>query len=277
MTRLIGSFFAALLLAIGSVSAQDDGGLNIEFYGTVQSASATAAVINGQLVDITGAEIRAPLTAGTTVRVHAILAADGSLSAREIEPTSPGLIPGIVEIEGTIDAMNGSTVTISGEVFDIASAGIGGQLAVGNVARVYAVAVAPHQWNARLVVSTAALQQPVMPPAATAEIVTTSIPAPAVVATPEVGEDFEIFGTVTAFDGTSITVDGQPFFVGSARLDSGIAVGVAVRMEIRVINGNWVIEEIETANSGGDDSGSHGNDDTGSDDHGGNSGHGSDD
>ncbi|MCC6805389.1 MAG: hypothetical protein IT319_21090 [Anaerolineae bacterium] len=271
--RLIGIGLLLLALTIGSVSAQDAGGLTIEFFGTVQSASGTVAAINGQIVDVSSAQINAPLVAGTTVRVHATLAADGRLIAREIDPAAPGLIPGIVEIEGTITAVNGSAITIGGALFDIASAGISDQLAVGQMVRVYAVAAAPRQWNALLVVNAGILQQP-----ATLAAIPEATAIPAVLATPEVGEDFEIFGTVTAFDGTSITIDGQRFIVGSARLDSGIAVGVAVRMEIRVINGQWVIEEIETANRVGDDRGGSGrsSDDAAGDDRGG-SGHGSDD
>lgn len=57
MIRKIITGIAILLLLIQSVvfaqSVPTD--INIEFYGTIQSANSTAIVINGQIIDVRGA------------------------------------------------------------------------------------------------------------------------------------------------------------------------------------------------------------------------------
>ena len=83
---------AFLLLSIpGLLSAQSD--IAIKFYGTIQSANNAAAVINGQIVDIRSAEVNVPLIAGVVVQVQAVIQADGSLVAQQIDPVPLGLIP----------------------------------------------------------------------------------------------------------------------------------------------------------------------------------------
>jgi hypothetical protein len=56
----------------------------IELTGTVSALGATTATVGGRIVTLAGAEVRGRLVLGATVKVHAVVAADGSLRAREI-------------------------------------------------------------------------------------------------------------------------------------------------------------------------------------------------
>jgi hypothetical protein len=97
--------------------------------------------------------------------------------------------------------------------------------------------------------------------------VTPEVAAPA--STPEVenGEDFDIRGTLDGFTDAEVIVDGRRYFIGGAEIDGRLVPGVQVRLEIRVVNGQWVLEEIKVedsvdgSNSGGSNSGSGGGDD----------------
>ncbi|MEO8397303.1 MAG: hypothetical protein ABI700_30180 [Chloroflexota bacterium] len=268
---------ASLILLIPQLLFAQD--TTIEFYGTIQSANATAIVINGQIVDIQSAQVNAPLTAGTVVHVRATSGADGSFAATEIDPVTPGIIPGIVEIDGLARALNtteaGSIIRVGDTEIDISEAEIRGTILPEQPVRVFARSVAPGKWAALLVVgadilspaSTPEVGAPVatpdvLPPVATPEVgapvSTPDVLAP--VKTPEAGEDFKITGTLQSLTDADLVVDGQRLFIGGARIEGTLTVGVQVQLEIRVVNGQWVLEAIKVVN---------GSDDNGSDDHGG--------
>jgi hypothetical protein len=164
----------------GLVFAQTD--LTVEFYGTIQSVNSTAIVINGQIVDVSDTIVNAPLAAGTSVRVQAVMLADGSFAARQIDVLPSGVIPGIVEINGTVTDFALPIVTINGQAIDITGTQISGSIVIGQVVRVFAVAIAPGVWQARFVdaggnvpganseVLVPATTPEVLPPATTPEV-----------------------------------------------------------------------------------------------------------
>ncbi len=190
LRKIIINAAILLLLIQGIVFAQAE--INIEFYGTIQSANSTAIVINGQIVDVRGAQINVPLTVGMGARVQATVLSDGSLLARQVDPLSAGLIPGIVEINGTVTNFILPILTISGQTIDITGAEVSGSITIGQIVRVFAVATAPGVWQARFVdavdnvpapLSTPEVGSPgILPPVATSEV----LPP---VSTPEVGDD----------------------------------------------------------------------------------------
>ena len=252
---------AFVLLIHTSLLAQDSLGAVIEFYGAVQSVNETALVINGQIVDIQSAQVTTPLVVGVTVRVTATYADDGSLTAQTVEAFPPGVIPGIVVISGAITGITDSTITIQGHAIDTTDAVVTGTPALGQAATVYAVASATDSWQARVVIVHDAMPAPIETPEAAAPIATPEIVPPtatstvaapvstpeivAPVQTAEVGEDFRVEGTLQAFDANSITVDGDRYFYGSARIDGTLRVGARVRLEIRVLSsGEWIVEEV---------------------------------
>jgi uncharacterized membrane protein YgcG len=271
MTRrlLLAAALALLILfpTLFLVHAQTTPTISIEFTGTVQSANATALVINGQLIDISGAQVSAALVAGQVVRVQASMAAVGSLIAREVDPVAPGLLPGLVEMNGSIDQIDGGALLINGLRVSIVGAQVDVPLNVGAIVIVYAEQTAPNEWTARLIMADIApvatadvfpVQTPeVLPPGATPEVIapvsTPEVIAPA--STPEVedGEDFEVRGRLDGFTDAEVIVDGRRYFIGGAEIDGRLVPGAQVRLEIRVVNGQWVLEEIKVEDSGSDD------------------------
>ena len=167
------------LLMQGLVFAQPNA--SIEFYGTIQSANSTAIVINGQIVDVHGALVNAPLTTGMGVRVQATILPDGSLAARQIDVLPPGIIPGIVEINGTVTNVAQPILTVSGQAIDMTDSEISGRIVLGQIVRVFAVATAPGVWQARFVDAVDNIPIPVTTP----EVGSSVILPP--VTTPEVG------------------------------------------------------------------------------------------
>ena len=195
MVRRIILIAALLLLLLqGVVFSQTDN--NIEFYGTIQSANSTAIVINGQIIDMRGAMVNTAFTPGLAVRIQATMLADGSLVARQIDALPVGIIPGIVEINGTVLNLTAATLNVSGQVIDITNAEISGSIALGQSVRVFAVATAPGTWQARFVDAAGNVPAPlstpevgpapnVLPPASTPEVgPSTNVLPPA--STPEV-------------------------------------------------------------------------------------------
>jgi hypothetical protein len=263
--RIFRAAVLLILLIPTLLRGQDSPNATLEFYGSVQSASVTALVVNGQLVDADTAQINTPLVVGMVVRVQGTLAPDGRVIATQIDPVSPGLIPGIVEINGVIAELGGASLRIGGQTIDISSTQIIGTLTVGQPIRVYAVQTAPGAWAARLVIVSTVPPVAVTPeiaaPSSTGQVIA-PVTTPEVIPpaqTPEIGEDFEIEGTVQAFDANTITVDGNIYFIGSARIEDQLFVGARVRLEIRVIRGGeWIVEEIDVrggnpGRGGGDD------------------------
>jgi hypothetical protein len=182
MARKLIVCIALLIVAQGMVFSQSE--LNIEFYGTIQSANTTAIVVNGQIVDVQSALMNAPLASGTAVRVQATLLPDGSLTARQVDVLPAGIIPGIVEITGTVTDFVLPFLMVNGQTIDITGTEISGSFAIGQSVRVFAIATAPGAWQARFVDAGDAITTPpgVLAPATTPEIL-----PPAT--TPEVGDE----------------------------------------------------------------------------------------
>ncbi len=83
-----GSQYAQAILRLPEVlvSQDDFEPFEIEFSGAVEAISGNSVVVAGKTVLLTGAtEIEGALAVGAVVEIHAIVAADGSLTAREIE------------------------------------------------------------------------------------------------------------------------------------------------------------------------------------------------
>lgn len=270
MSRKLIQFTAALLFTVlflasylSMLSAQTPPSAEpaqITVYGTIQSMNANGIVLNGQIIDTTGAQIDAPLQTGMVIQVDIIVTADGLLSAQRVIPQPVGVLPGVVVIEGTADnvqadgrfEIGGQTITMLDTAQSIAS---------GDTVRVFAVQDSPtraNQWTGLAVVRLDAIPAPVgtveaAPPAATVDAAP-STPAqppattPEVVppaATPEVSEDFRIEGTITAMNGTTIIVEGQNINIQNARIDDPLSVGAFVRVEARRINGVIIAEEVD--------------------------------
>ncbi len=279
---------AVLFLLIPTfLLAQDNA--TVVFYGAIQSANATALVINGQIVDIRGAQMETPVVVGVTVRVTASYAEDGSLVARQVDPVSPGLVPGLVEIVGVIDQIDSSMLLLNGIRVSIIGAQLDLPLNIGAVVRLYAEQTAPNEWTARLVTGIRlggprlpAATPEVSPPNATPEVraptATPEVAAPNATpelsmpaTTPEVGADTPpqsetvvIEGTLTAIGSKAILVDGKRYDMSAAQRDGTLIVGAHVRLELQVLNGQAVLKEIKVVETGSAASSESGSNNSGS-------------
>jgi len=84
-----GSLYAQSILRVPEALVIDQDSFEpfeIEFSGALQSISGDSLVIDGKTVKISDqSEVKGDFTIGTLLKVHAIVAEDGSLTAREIE------------------------------------------------------------------------------------------------------------------------------------------------------------------------------------------------
>lgn len=86
---------------------------------------------------------------------------------------------------------------------------------------------------------------PVVTPEVSAPVNTPEVSAP--VETPEVedeGEDFRVEGRLEAVGSAAVIVDGQRYDISNARVDDPLRVGLYVRMEVRRVNGQLIVDRI---------------------------------
>ncbi|RMF77474.1 MAG: hypothetical protein D6737_17540, partial [Chloroflexi bacterium] len=119
-----------------------------------------------------------------------------------------------IEIVGTIEALGASTITVNGQVIDIAAAEINGPIEVGGAVKIEGTLTADGQIIAREVGTP---DDDVLP-----------------------GES-ELEGVVESFDGTTLVVNGQTIDVSGAEFDGDIMVGDVVKVHATATGpGQWV-------------------------------------
>jgi hypothetical protein len=93
----------------------------MELTGVVEAISPDLWTVSGQEFAVNAqTEIKDVIAVGDRVEVHLLVGADNSLTAREIELTDEDENPtafGMLEITGTLEAINGDQWTIGGKVF----------------------------------------------------------------------------------------------------------------------------------------------------------------
>lgn len=107
----------------------------IEIVGVVDAVTATSITLNGQVIDISTAELNDTIAVGAVVKIHLSVAADGTFVAREVELAVGD--DGELEMFGTVQALTATTVTINGQVIDISLAEMKDALAVGSFVKVH--------------------------------------------------------------------------------------------------------------------------------------------
>jgi hypothetical protein len=176
---LISSLFV-LMAAVSYLSAytaaQTNGQTRLDFFGAVQSANPNSIAINGELIDLTGAEVNTRLERGSTVKVRAELRG-GVLTATRIDPVGAGFIPGITLLSGVMRERGERTIRVDEQVINVQSSAQLDNVSVGAPVSVLAVASAPGEWTALIV---GAPDNPAFAP------VRDTVAAPPPVSTPEV-------------------------------------------------------------------------------------------
>ena len=121
---LLASDGTLTALEIGKVD-QPPAGEHVEFVGKVESEGIDAWVISGRRVKITSTtEIKGSPAVGDTVKVEALLAADGTLTAIEIKKIDQPQADELVEFRGKVESKGTTSWVIAGRTVMITSATI---------------------------------------------------------------------------------------------------------------------------------------------------------
>lgn len=115
-----------------------------ELVGVLESFSGTIMVVNGQTIDVSGAEIKAGVVVGQPVRAHVMAANANTWRAREVEAfqlrtaaTSQTPAAGEFEITGTLESIGDRFIVVSGQSIAFTGAEIKGPLLLGTRVRVH--------------------------------------------------------------------------------------------------------------------------------------------
>jgi hypothetical protein len=179
----------------------------IEFRGTVDAITAEAWTIGGRTVAVVAGrtQVKGEIKIGDTVKVHALVGAEGRLTAREIELISPTAVTGEIEFRGMVEAITTEAWTISGRTVSVVAGRteIKGAIKVGDTVKVHALVGPDGRLTAREI-----------------ELITPSLQR-------EV--EVRVTGIVLAVSETSLTIEGDTF-------------RITPQTEIRgtITNGAWV-------------------------------------
>jgi hypothetical protein len=204
-------------------------GSEIEFVGVIEAMALNSLIVNQQLIDITGAEIRTTLQAGAVVKIEGFLAADETVIAREVSAPNRGLQVGEAQIVGVMTRFVGTRMVVDGQEIDMARARLEGRMVPGSMVWVRAA------WLPTAGVWVARQAGPFR---------VTSDVAPTL---PRGGREreFEIVGTLTAMDPTTITVSGLRIDITRAEIKSRLVIGALVKVHLSQQDGQLVAREVE--------------------------------
>ncbi len=114
-----------------------------ELSGILESINGTILVINGQTIDVTGAQVTGTLAVGQQVRIHANATGLNTWRAREVEAVQAGAagtqppVMGEFEIVGTLESISGGTLTIAGQTISFVNAELKSPLVVGALVKAH--------------------------------------------------------------------------------------------------------------------------------------------
>jgi len=142
-----------VLLLDGSILAREvkgvDEGVEVgeaELIGTLESFTAPNMFVNGQIIDVSGAEVNQGVTVGQMIKVHAYTVATNTWVAREVEAYVPDDSmpndssqpqPGEFEFSGTLEQIGQGFVVVSGQTISTEGAEIRNELMIGVRVRVH--------------------------------------------------------------------------------------------------------------------------------------------
>ena len=243
-SHIFRTLFVVVFVLLSAVYgwAQTPG--EVELVGEVVGMTLDTITVNGQEINIVGAELDVPLALLILVEVEGTLNPDGSITARQVSAAQEDVIAGEAELIGTLDSFDGATMTVNGQVVDVTNAEIKTGITFGGSVKIHAMATGANTWLAR----EAEPHVPDVHDNNNAEIEQQPTPA---------GE-FEIIGSVEEVGAESIMVAGQTISIVGAEIKDSFVAGISVKVHVRLVDGVLVAREIE--NFVGDD---NNNDDIG--------------
>lgn len=201
-----------------------------EMVGLVEAVTATTLTVNGQVIQIVGAEMNQMPVVGAAVKVEGFMLSTGQLAAREVKTvdlTRRGLRPGEIELVAPLTALTQTTLTIAGLSMDVTNAEFGRAVAVGALVKVHATLNAQGQWIVREV-----------------ELATEDD-----LADDEDRRDgeFEMTGTLTEVGADFVVINGQRISTVGAEIKGLLVVGALVKVHLSIDDGVWIAREVELA------------------------------
>jgi hypothetical protein len=117
----------------------------IEITGIATALNTGTITVGGRLIDTTQAEFKDAITVGALVKVHYSVAANGTLVAREVELASNDDLnddfedfnDDEFEMVGIADAVTATTITVGGQIINIAQAELNDIIAVGALVKIH--------------------------------------------------------------------------------------------------------------------------------------------
>jgi hypothetical protein len=222
-------------------------GMTFEAYGVIQTATAIAFSINGQIINIAdNTIIQVDMDSEETVRVRGTITLDGAFEATSVEPVTPNTIPGIVILTGSVTILNpseGHFELDNALLFTFNTPFLLDGIQVGDMVRVFAFSIAPNQWNA---LGVNRLNAPnVTSPDATVQAPAATLDLLPPAATAEISEDFEIVGVIEQLGDGFVVINGQRINTTRARIEDALAVGLFVEADVYFVGSELFAEEIK--------------------------------
>ena len=115
-----------------------------ELVGILESISGSTWMVGGQTVDVSGAEIQSQFTVRQMLRIHATAIGPTQWRAREIasvqnrqDDAAPAPAAGEFELVGTLESIDGTSLTVSGQAVNFTTAEIKGPLVIGTLVKLH--------------------------------------------------------------------------------------------------------------------------------------------
>ena len=235
---------------------------NIELIGIVDAIDNNSITINGQIVDISTAEIELAVFPGDTIKIEGTLDSSGQIIAREVGEPGDDPNPSEIEFIGLVDSIDSTSVAIGSMVIDLTGAEISGTIVVGVPLKVHATFADNGSLQAReaqvgLAPSGSSVPQPAATPEASG--------SPQVTGNNGAGE-FEITGILDQVGNGFIVIDDQTISIIDAEIKDALVPGQLVKVHVSNQNSQLVAREVENALDDDDDDGGSSNSGPGNND-----------
>lgn len=238
----------AAMLGATFAGAQQATGTEVEFVGLVEAMTLDTLTVNGQVIDVSQAEISVAVSLGVPVKIEGTLMPDGSIVAREVKApdAAGGLLPGEFEIVGLLTGIEGADFIIGQVRVDASLAEIKPGVALGALVRAHVSQNADGRLIAREI-------EPVVDDAGDDNANVNANDNTGAAndnnandnQTIMTSEEVEIVGTLTAMTADAIVVGGQTISIVGAEIKDALVLGALVKVHAVVVDGQLVAREVE--------------------------------
>ncbi len=243
----IGLILAFAVLWIAPHAFAQDSTHEVELVGPIEAISGSTLTVNGLTIDVSGAEINVALAVGTEVHVEGELLDDGTVAAYEVGPVEDGVLPGEVEMHGTLASLDAATAVVSGLTFDVSGAEVEDGLAVGDLVVVHASLSDTGTWIAREISSEdeTSVGDDSSGDDARDDSSDDSVDDSSSDDSQDESEDFEIVGTLDQIGDGFIVVSGQQIDTTGAEVSDTLVLGMLVKVHVSLVDGALVASEVK--------------------------------